>query len=130
MHIPITSDRWTKEELDSGKDRIWTEIKRSFNIEDNQKKYCFQLAGKRHRGWRSFLINKFLKDEQGNFVKVERPMKYGNFITPEEWDDFVGKQIDDNDFKKVSEQIAREHQNPRIHTKKGVWDMHAYSKKL
>ncbi|KAI5426292.1 hypothetical protein KIW84_031913 [Lathyrus oleraceus] len=54
MHIPITATRWSNKELGSAKDKIWTEILRSFNIEDTtiRKKYILQLAGKRHRGRR------------------------------------------------------------------------------
>ena len=61
------------------------------------------LAGKRHRGWRTFLTNKYLKDDEGNFLEEdpERPKKYENFITPEEWVGFVGQRRDEN-FKKVS----------------------------
>ena len=61
------------------------------------------MARKRHRGWRAFLTNKYLKDEEGNFVEEEpeRPKKYETFITPEEWVAFVGQRRDEN-FKKVS----------------------------
>ncbi|KAI5420428.1 hypothetical protein KIW84_044282 [Lathyrus oleraceus] len=34
MHIPITATRWSNKELGSAQDKIWTEILRSFNIED------------------------------------------------------------------------------------------------
>jgi len=27
MHISITTDRWTNADLDSGKEKIWTDIK-------------------------------------------------------------------------------------------------------
>ncbi|KAI5400192.1 hypothetical protein KIW84_065208 [Lathyrus oleraceus] len=49
MHIPITATRWSNKELGSAKDKIWTEILRSFNIEDTtiRKKYILQLAGKK-----------------------------------------------------------------------------------
>ena len=61
------------------------------------------MVGKRHRGWRAFLTNKYLKDEEGNFVEEypELPKKYESFITPEEWVAFVGQRRDEN-FKKVS----------------------------
>ena len=61
------------------------------------------MVGKRHRGWRAFLTNKYLKDEEGNFVEEdpERPKKYDNFITLEEWVAFVGQRRDKN-FNKVS----------------------------
>ena len=49
------------------------------------------------------MTNKFLKDDEGNFVEEdpERPNKYESFITPEEWVAFVGQRRDEN-FKKVS----------------------------
>ncbi|KAI5424484.1 hypothetical protein KIW84_030605 [Lathyrus oleraceus] len=74
MHIPITTTRWSNKELGSAKDKIWTEILRSFNIEDTtiRKKYILQLAGKRHRGWRTFLTNKYLKDKEKNLLNMIR----------------------------------------------------------
>ncbi|KAI5446063.1 hypothetical protein KIW84_014054 [Lathyrus oleraceus] len=72
----------TNSELGSAKDKIWTEILRSFNIEDTtiRKKYILQLAGKRHRGWRTFLTNKYLKDKEIFFVEYdpEYPVKASN----------------------------------------------------
>ncbi|KAI5419214.1 hypothetical protein KIW84_043403 [Lathyrus oleraceus] len=75
QHIPITCDNWRSPELKVGKEKIWSEIQRSFHIDESRQKYCIQLAGKRLRGFRSFLSNKFLKDEEGNFVEAERPIK-------------------------------------------------------
>ena len=59
------------------------------------------MAGKRHRGWRAFLTNKYLKDEEGIFFEEdpECPKKYENFITPEKWVDFVGQRRDENSRK-------------------------------
>ncbi|KAI5403811.1 hypothetical protein KIW84_051097 [Lathyrus oleraceus] len=75
-----------------GQEKIWSEIQRSFHIDESRQKYCIQLAGKRLRGFRSFLSNKFLKDEEGKFVEAERPMKYAEIISAEEWDNFVAKR--------------------------------------
>ena len=78
------------------------------------------LAGKRHRGWRNFLTNKFLKDDEGNFVEedLERPNKYESFITPEEWVAFVGQRRDEN-FKKVSDVNRDRALKPAYPYKKG-----------
>ena len=78
------------------------------------------LAGKRHRGWRNFLTNKFLKDDEGNFVEEEpeRPKKYESFITPEEWVAFVGQRRDEN-FKKVSAVNRDRASKPAYPYKKG-----------
>ena len=78
------------------------------------------LAGKRHRGWRNFLTNKFLKDDEGNFVEEdpERPKKYESFITPEEWVAFVGQRKDGN-FKKVSAVNRDRASKPAYPYKKG-----------
>jgi hypothetical protein len=78
------------------------------------------LAGKRHRGWRTFLTNKFLKDDEGNFVEEdpERPKKYESFITPEEWVAFVGQRRDEN-FKKVSVVNRERASKPAYPYKKG-----------
>ena len=38
------------------------------------------------------MCNKFLKDEEGKFVEAERPMKYAEIISAEEWDNFVAKR--------------------------------------
>ena len=80
------------------------------------------LAGKRHRGWRTFLTNKFLKDDEGNFVEEdpERPKKYESFITLEEWVAFVGQKRDDN-FKKVSSVNRERASKPAYPYKKYVF---------
>ena len=77
------------------------------------------MAGKRHRGWRTFLTNKFLKDEQENLVKTDRPMKYSNFIGPEEWDEFVSKRIENEKFKKVSDTNCERASTPTYPYRKG-----------
>ncbi|KAI5398476.1 hypothetical protein KIW84_064025 [Lathyrus oleraceus] len=122
MHIPITATRWSNKELGSAKDKIWTEILRSFNIEDTtiRKKYILQLAGKRHRGWRTFLTNKYLKDKEIFFVEYdpEYPVKYAIFITDEEWVAFVAQRRDEN-FKKVSATNRERASNPTYAYKKG-----------
>ncbi|XP_050910021.1 uncharacterized protein LOC127123886 [Lathyrus oleraceus] len=92
QHIPITCDNWRSPDLKVGKEKIWSEIQRSFHIDESRQKYCIQLAGKRLRGFRSFLSNKFLKDEEGKFVEAERPMKYAEIISADEWDNFVAKR--------------------------------------
>ena len=38
------------------------------------------------------MSNKFLKDEEGKYVEAERPMKYAEIISAEEWDNFVVKR--------------------------------------
>ncbi|KAI5424480.1 hypothetical protein KIW84_030605 [Lathyrus oleraceus] len=102
MHIPITTTRWSNKELGSAKDKIWTEILRSFNIEDTtiRKKYILQLAGKRHRGWRTFLTNKYLKDKEKNLLNMIR-------------------NIQDENFKKVSATNRERASNPTYAYKKG-----------
>ncbi|KAI5426291.1 hypothetical protein KIW84_031913 [Lathyrus oleraceus] len=85
---------------------LFGKSERSFNIEDTtiRKKYILQLAGKRHRGWRTFLTNKYLKDKEKKFVEYdpEYPVKYAIFITEEEWVAFVAQRRDEN-FKKLDE---------------------------
>ncbi|KAI5437160.1 hypothetical protein KIW84_023327 [Lathyrus oleraceus] len=102
MHIPITATRWSNKELGSAKDKIWTEILRSFNIEDTtiRKKYILQLAGKRHRGWRTFLTNKYLKDKEIFLLNMIR-------------------NIQDENFKKVSATNRERASNPTYAYKKG-----------
>ncbi|KAI5383097.1 hypothetical protein KIW84_070484 [Lathyrus oleraceus] len=75
QHIPITCDNWRSPELKVGKEKIWSEIQRSFHIDESRQKYCIQLAGKRLRGFRSFLSNKFLKDEEGKFEVSDKNRK-------------------------------------------------------
>ncbi|KAI5397102.1 hypothetical protein KIW84_063071 [Lathyrus oleraceus] len=48
------------------------------------------------------MSNKFLKDEEGNFVEAERPMKYAEIISAEEWDNFVAKRRNEK-FHEVSD---------------------------
>ncbi|CAI8614764.1 unnamed protein product [Vicia faba] len=38
IHIPIITPRWKRGELDEAKEKVWTEIKRSFNIEDTRQR--------------------------------------------------------------------------------------------
>ncbi|KAI5384252.1 hypothetical protein KIW84_071312 [Lathyrus oleraceus] len=47
QYIPITCDNWRSPELKVGKEKIWSEIQRSFHIDESRQKYCIQLAGKR-----------------------------------------------------------------------------------
>ncbi|KAI5399709.1 hypothetical protein KIW84_064880 [Lathyrus oleraceus] len=60
--IPITCDDWRNKELNESKEKIWSEIKRCFNIEEERRGFCMKLAGKLLRGFRTFLSSKFLKD--------------------------------------------------------------------
>ncbi|KAI5422105.1 hypothetical protein KIW84_045525 [Lathyrus oleraceus] len=47
QHILITCDNWRSPDLKVGKEKIWSEIQRSFHIDESRQKYCIQLAGKR-----------------------------------------------------------------------------------
>ncbi|KAI5413406.1 Phosphatidylinositol/phosphatidylcholine transfer protein sfh6, variant 2 [Lathyrus oleraceus] len=104
--------------LEVGKEKIWSEIQRSFHIDESRQKYCIQLAGKRLRGFRSFLSNKFLKDEEGKFVEAERPMKYVEIISAEEWDNFVAKRRNEK-FHEVSDKNRKRASKPAYPYKKG-----------
>ncbi|KAI5436710.1 hypothetical protein KIW84_023000 [Lathyrus oleraceus] len=118
QHIPITCDNWRSPELKVGKEKIWSEIQRSFHIDESRQKYCIQLAGKRLRGFRSFLSNKFLKDEEGKFIKAEWPMKYAEIISTEEWDNFVAKRRNEK-FHEVSDKNRKRASKPAYPYKKG-----------
>ncbi|KAI5397830.1 hypothetical protein KIW84_063592 [Lathyrus oleraceus] len=118
QHILITCDNWRSPELKVGKEKIWSEIQRSFHIDESRQKYCIQLAGKRLRGFRSFLSNKFLKDEEGKFVEAERPMKYAEIISAEEWDNFVAKRRNEK-FHEVRDKSRKRASKPVYPYKKG-----------
>ncbi|KAI5398759.1 hypothetical protein KIW84_064221 [Lathyrus oleraceus] len=118
QHIPITCDNWRSPELKVGKEKIWSEIQRSFHIDESRQKYCIQLAGKRLRGFRSFLSNKFLKDEEGKFVEAEWPMKYAEIISAEEWDNFFAKRRNEK-FHEVSDKNRKRASKPTYPYKKG-----------
>ncbi|XP_050914308.1 uncharacterized protein LOC127129021 isoform X1 [Lathyrus oleraceus] len=118
QHIPITCDNWRSPDLKVGKEKIWSEIQRSFHIDESWQKYCIQLAGKRLRGFRSFLSNKFLKDEEGKFVEAERPMKYAEIISADEWDNFVAKRRNEK-FHEVSDKNRKRASKPAYPYKKG-----------
>lgn len=60
------------------------------------------MAGKRHRGFRTFLTRKYLTDAEKNFVDAERPKPYANLIEEKEWETFKSKRKDPN-FKSVSD---------------------------
>ncbi|KAI5410461.1 hypothetical protein KIW84_055824 [Lathyrus oleraceus] len=93
---------------------------RSFHIDESRQKYCIQLAGKRLRGFRSFLSNKFLKDEEGNFVEAERPMKYAEIISAEEWDNFVAKRRNEK-FHEVSDKKSEKGIKTRVSVQKRAY---------
>ncbi|KAI5436302.1 hypothetical protein KIW84_022683 [Lathyrus oleraceus] len=118
QHIPITCDNWRSPELKVGKEKIWSEIQRSFHIDESRQKYCIQLAEKRLRGFQSFLSNKFLKDEEGKFVEAERPMKYAEIISAEEWGNFVAK-LRNEKFHEVSDKNRKRASKPAYPYKKG-----------
>ncbi|KAI5431121.1 hypothetical protein KIW84_035330 [Lathyrus oleraceus] len=92
--IPITCDDWRNKELNESKEKIWSEIKRCFNIEEERRGFCMKLAGKLLRGFQTFLSSKFLKDADGNFVDAELPKKYESLISAEEWEAFKSKRQD------------------------------------
>ncbi|KAI5416660.1 hypothetical protein KIW84_041621 [Lathyrus oleraceus] len=91
MHIPITATRWSNKELGSAKDKIWTEILRSFNIEDTTIR-------------KSIYFNWPEKDTEGG--------------EQEEWVAFVAQRRDEN-FKKVSATNRERASNPTYAYKKG-----------
>ncbi|KAI5403680.1 hypothetical protein KIW84_051012 [Lathyrus oleraceus] len=74
--IPITCDDWRNKELNESKEKIWSEIKRCFNIEDERRGFCMKLAGKLLRGFQTFLSSKFLKDADGRvgYGRLEQSM--------------------------------------------------------
>ncbi|KAI5390132.1 hypothetical protein KIW84_075456 [Lathyrus oleraceus] len=108
------------EKFEVGKEKIWSEIQRSFHIDESRQKYCIQLAGKRLRGFRSFLSNKFLKDEEGKFVEAERPMKYAEIISSEEWDNFVAKRRNEK-FHEVSDKKSEKGIKTRVSVQKRAY---------
>ncbi|KAI5416860.1 hypothetical protein KIW84_041745 [Lathyrus oleraceus] len=79
--IPITCDDWRNKELNESKEKIWSEIKRCFNIEEERRGFCMKLAGKLLRGFQTFLSSKFLKDADGNFNgKLSNPKDKTRFF--------------------------------------------------
>ena len=50
------------------------------------------MGGRIHRGFRSFLSNKFLRDADKKFIDAECPQKYADLIRPEEWETFKSKR--------------------------------------
>ncbi|KAI5436372.1 hypothetical protein KIW84_022737 [Lathyrus oleraceus] len=52
--IPITCDDWRNKELNESKEKIWSEIKRCFNIEEERRGFCMKLAGKLLKEWEAF----------------------------------------------------------------------------
>ncbi|KAI5426524.1 hypothetical protein KIW84_032093 [Lathyrus oleraceus] len=51
------------------------------------------------------MSNKFLKDEEGKFVEAERPMKYAEIISAEEWDNFVAKRRNEKFHETLSQTL-------------------------
>ncbi|KAI5396095.1 hypothetical protein KIW84_062334 [Lathyrus oleraceus] len=45
--------------MNESKEKIWSEIKRCFNIEEERRGFCMKLAGKLLRGFRTFLSSNF-----------------------------------------------------------------------
>ncbi|KAI5386334.1 hypothetical protein KIW84_072751 [Lathyrus oleraceus] len=116
--IPITCDDWRNKELNESKEKIWSEIKRCFNIEEERRGFCMKLAGKLLRGFRTFLSSKFLKDADGNFVDAELPKKYESLISAEEWEAFKSKRQDPV-FQRISATNQERASSPAYPYRKG-----------
>ncbi|KAI5444702.1 hypothetical protein KIW84_013106 [Lathyrus oleraceus] len=116
--IPITCDDWRNKELNESKEKIWSEIKRCFNIEEERRGFCMKLAGKLLRGFRTFLSSKFLKDADGNFVDAELPKKYESLISAEEWEAFKSKRQDPV-FQRISAKNRERASSPAYPYRKG-----------
>ncbi|KAI5445265.1 hypothetical protein KIW84_013486 [Lathyrus oleraceus] len=116
--IPITCDDWRNKELNESKEKIWSEIKRCFNIEEERRGFCMKLAGKLLRGFRTFLSSKFLKDADGNFVDAELPKKYESLISAEEWEAFKSKRQDPV-FQRISATNRERASSPAYPYRKG-----------
>ncbi|KAI5408272.1 hypothetical protein KIW84_054191 [Lathyrus oleraceus] len=116
--IPITCDDWRNKELKESKEKIWSEIKRCFNIEEERRGFCMKLAGKLLRGFRTFLSSKFLKDADGNFVDAELPRKYESLISAEEWEAFKSKRQDPT-FQRISATNRERASSPAYPYRKG-----------
>ncbi|KAI5412966.1 hypothetical protein KIW84_057545 [Lathyrus oleraceus] len=116
--IPITCDDWRNKELNESKEKIWSEIKRCFNIEEERRGFCMKLAGKLLRGFQTFLSSKFLKDTDGNFVDAELPKKYESLISAEEWEAFKSKRQDPV-FQRISATNRERASSPAYPYRKG-----------
>ncbi|KAI5389686.1 hypothetical protein KIW84_075110 [Lathyrus oleraceus] len=116
--IPITCDDWRNKELNESKEKIWSEIKRCFNIEEERRGFCMKLAGKLLRGFHTFLSSKFLKDADGNFVDAELPKKYESLISAEEWEAFKSKRQDPV-FQRISATNRERASSPAYPYRKG-----------
>ncbi|KAI5427277.1 hypothetical protein KIW84_032623 [Lathyrus oleraceus] len=116
--IPITCDDWRNKELNESKEKIWSEIKRCFNIEEERRGFCMKLAGKLLRGFQTFLSSKFLKDADGNFVDAELPKKYESLISAEEWEAFKSKRQDPV-FQRISATNRERASSPAYPYRKG-----------
>ncbi|XP_050896829.1 uncharacterized protein LOC127103624 [Lathyrus oleraceus] len=116
--VPITCDNWRNKQLNEAKDKIWSEIKRCFDIEENRKDHCLKLAGKLLRGFRTFLSTTFLRDTEGTFVDAELPSKYASLISPKEWETFKSKRKT-QEFKSVSETNRQRASSPAYPYRKG-----------
>ncbi|KAI5390044.1 hypothetical protein KIW84_075393 [Lathyrus oleraceus] len=57
-------------------------------------------------------------DEEGKFVEAERPMKYAEIISAEEWDNFVAKRRNEK-FHEVSDKNRKRASKPAYPYKKG-----------
>ncbi|KAI5435951.1 hypothetical protein KIW84_022394 [Lathyrus oleraceus] len=116
--VPITCDNWRNKQLNEAKDKIWSEIKRCFDIEENRRDHCLKLAGKLLRGFRTFLSTTFLRDTEGTFVDAELPSKYASLISPKEWETFKSKRKT-QEFKSVSETNRQRASSPAYPYRKG-----------
>ena len=94
-------------------------LQRTFEIPDERKSYILSLAGKRYRGWKSFLTNTYLKDKDGKFLEEApgRPTKYATFIDEADWAEFVKQR--DEAFQKKSATNSERASKPAYPYKKG-----------
>lgn len=120
-HIPITFDHWNPKDksMEPYKEFVFKETQSYFlNVDESRKKYVLQLAGKLHRCFRSYLTTKHLRDDDGNFIDVDRPALHESVISPEEWETFVAKQ-NTAEFQKLSEKNRKRASNPQYPYRRG-----------
>ncbi|XP_019187832.1 PREDICTED: uncharacterized protein LOC109182188 isoform X2 [Ipomoea nil] len=109
-HVDINLSGWRKVDKKI-KNTIWEEIKREFNIPNDEKKHTvLRVAGMRWKDFKARLVRNFIYKKHPRY---ESPTQLYDFLTDAQWEKFVANR-ETEQFKEQS-QLARERQSQNKH---------------
>ncbi|XP_019163492.1 PREDICTED: uncharacterized protein LOC109159835 [Ipomoea nil] len=104
-HVDINISDWHKVEQGL-KDTIWDEVKREFNIQNDEKKeIVLKAAGKRWKDFKNRLVREYINKKHPRYAS---PTELYEYLNDEQWERFVASHTTE-EFKEKSKK-AREKQ--------------------